>query len=415
MHGVTDAPAAVDGRPAPTASSRLPGEGLLVAATALLGVQLHGVSNFDVAPSDLLLVAYVCFRAWSIPLPSPSQRRGLLCFIVGCGSSAAIALLFDQSLPAGWLWTRLLGIGIAVLYFLAWAEFATRRGAKRLLKPFVLGVLVVNAALVLPVVRGVLSSVFVQLEPDRLSGGMYDHNSNGSLLAVALLLVIFSQLDLAGSVRRYGLIGALSLLFFLTYSRGAFVAVAVGALVAVLVLGRTRRVLSPRTVVAGMGGLAAAFVAGIPQRLAGHFAGRPDTLATRVEYLDYAVTTFSAHPFTGAGFGAAARDLGINIHATLFSLLAEAGLLAAIGFVIFVGSALLRSGRGVLAGHPQAAGLLAAHVAMLVISLSIEALFQRHWWLVLACIAALPGVTSSCASFTSPSPRTAELLATSAS
>ena len=117
---------------------------------------------------------------------------------------------------------------------------------------------------------------------------------------------------------------------------------------------------------------------------------RPSQVVGRFTILEKAVETFVAHPITGAGLGSYLREYGLQVHNTLFWMLAEMGV---VGAVVFIGLALTFVIRGWRAyrmtdeeNKGVVAGLLVAHLAMLGLYLGIEALYQRSWWVVMALL-----------------------------
>src|SRR5579885_2975126 len=78
-------------------------------------------------------------------------------------------------------------------------------------------------------------------------------------------------------------------------------------------------------------------------------------------------------------------------------LLTEFGLL---GLAAFLGLAAALVGKGVRAfrrassmERPLVVGLIGAHFGMFGVSFGIEALYQRHWWLVMALLASSYAIT----------------------
>jgi O-antigen ligase len=145
-------------------------------------------------------------------------------------------------------------------------------------------------------------------------------------------------------------------------------------------------------------------------------AKRPDQVEVRVEVLNRAMALFLENPVFGVGLGmfdTVARETdrlsesyAVIIHNTTAWFLTEFGLVGFAMFAAFIvwywvtGFKAYRAAP--VAEKPVVLGLVAAHTAMMGLSMGIEALYQRHWWLVMALIAASRNaaetpVTLSCA------------------
>jgi O-antigen ligase len=288
---------------------------------------------------------------------------------------------------ATWGSTRLVGVVVVLAYLVAIGDATRTFEARRaVLGAFVGGVLVFNLLFVIPVLGDWLLHPFPTGARGRLSGGMFDQNSNGTLLAAVTLLALTTRpLGRLGSPIAAA-VGAGLLL--LTYSRTGYVAFAAGLLayvVLVLVARRGRAVLTLS--VLGVSAVVAVLV-GAPHRLQEHFAHRPDTVSTRVDFLHRSVDYFSANPIFGAGFGAAQDQTGFVIHSTFFALLGEAGLVGAAAFLVLLGAVAvpplwrLREP----SSPPDVVGLLAAAACLFVASFGIDGLLHRHWWIVLGAL-----------------------------
>ena len=129
----------------------------------------------------------------------------------------------------------MLGILIVLAYFVAIADAARSPEARRsLVQAFALGVLAFNLLFVIPGLGSALLGPFPTGGSGRLAGGMFDENSNGTLLAAITLLAL--------TTRPFGRVGSAAAaavgagLLLLTFSRTAYAAFLAG-LLAYLVLG----------------------------------------------------------------------------------------------------------------------------------------------------------------------------------
>jgi O-antigen ligase len=361
---------------------------LLLGAVATVGIQIHGVFSFDLGVSDLFLGAYLLtlLRARRLPWCPRSVWTSVGAFVFLCSIAAARAVA-DGGERATWGATRLVGILIVLTYLVVVADAARTAKARRsLVRAFVVGVLAFNVLFVIPGLGHALLTPFPTGGSGRLAGGMFDQNSNATLLAAVTLLALTTQ-----AFRRTAGLVATALgsgLLVLTYSRTGYVAFAAGLLAYLvwegIVRRRNVRLIVAALVVLGVAGVALA-ASGVVQH---HFAGRPDTTSTREAFLHLSLDYAMADPVFGAGFGAARHQIGYVIHSTVFALLGEAGVLALVAFLALVGIVTARGLRVAL--RPTAPvdvrGLLCVSFCLFVGSFGIDGLLHRHWWIVLGLV-----------------------------
>ena len=83
---------------------------------------------------------------------------------------------------------------------------------------------------------------------------------------------------------------------------------------------------------------------------------------------------------------------GVVVHNTALWFLADFGILGLIVLIGYLGSFFTMSWYAYRHAPPRekplVLALLLAHTAMVGLSMGIEALYQRHWWLVVALIGA---------------------------
>jgi putative inorganic carbon (hco3(-)) transporter len=181
-----------------------------------------------------------------------------------------------------------------------------------------------------------------------------------------------------------------SLLFgiVLTISRSTWIALAVGLVAGVVLKGG----ISPRGWV-GLGVVIVGAIAAAGSQFStfGTLAGRTNTIDSRWELMEQGLDGFLSNPILGMGLGRFSEEYGQIIHNTPLWIAAELGI---VGLVVLIGLlfwfldrgiAVYRYGGDRLRG--LAIGLILANVAMLGFSLSVEALYQRHWWFLFAMIA----------------------------
>jgi O-antigen ligase len=117
---------------------------------------------------------------------------------------------------------------------------------------------------------------------------------------------------------------------------------------------------------------------------------RPDQAAGRVTIIDNAMHAFLVDPIFGGGVGSYLQQQNIQVHNTFFWMLADMGLVGAVTYVGLVGTLAIRGYRALRAAEGEyrglVMGLFVAHLAMIGLSLGIEALYQRPWWVVMALL-----------------------------
>ncbi|MET0143686.1 MAG: O-antigen ligase family protein [Ilumatobacteraceae bacterium] len=368
-----------------------------VVAIALLGVQVHGLASFDVAPSDLLLLASIATGGLRLRYRASTVIRfwlGVLLFGMLLGLFASAAAFTPQS-PA-WGIVRIVGLLLCIGY----ALMTSGLSAPIMLlafKALTVASAVVNALILFAPTRPLIVWLLPQRNIGaRLSGGMWDPNANGVVLASVLLFVLFAPRDTYGKLARTVLVAVLGVVLVFTFSRGAFVGLAAGCVVALAVQARTPRRVARVVGISAL--LALVFVGtGLYDLVQRRLAARPDTLANRYVYIDFGIHTGLANPLFGGGLGRATYENGAFVHATVISLFGDAGVFAAVGYlglVVAVGLAGWQACRAIVAGDRWPAclllpPLLGMHVCGFVASLTFDALLQRQWWVVMGAIAGI--------------------------
>ena len=287
-------------------------------------------------------------------------------------------------------------VGLVVLlasYVFVTSQVRTWQDVTRVVRAFFAGMVIFSLLGIIRYVAGAdLPFTFCQSCDVRLLAFMPDANLYGSLLVVAIAAYIAldgSPLAVVRPALRWPSVVILVTALALSSSRSAWLAL--GAVVLVAFVTRTRKALPSlfggMALVAGVGFLIAA------ERILqfAELAGRRHSIDSRLTLISQGIEAFLENPLVGIGLGNSHERYGQIIHNTLLWIAAELGV---IGLVIFVGFLLWVATRladafshGPLAYRPVVSFLIMGNVAMLVFSLSVEAFYQRHWWLLFALTA----------------------------
>jgi O-antigen ligase len=128
-------------------------------------------------------------------------------------------------------------------------------------------------------------------------------------------------------------------------------------------------------------------------------SSRPSQIQSRLDIIGNALDYISQSPLFGIGLGSYNYELRIIIHNTPIWFMTEFGLLGLLvygGFMVWFFVVGIRSYRAADAVHrPVILALLLSHMAMIGLSMGIEALFQRYWWFMMAMNAACIRLTDN--------------------
>jgi O-antigen ligase len=359
----------------------------------LLPVQLP-VGTGRLAPSDVFLAVYLLLffgRVRRVPAGWSVWHPALLSVF---GMGLLVAFARNHQVSAYALGTKTAGLAVLMITYAVLLEHcADRRDARRLLGAFLIGV--ASQALIAVVVyvlqvAGLVVTNTVNFQGARVSGLLVDPNAFGGIVVVALTLHLWTART-AHPIWpwRHGRLTVGVVLFValaLTFSRSAWLAYVLALGTSFLIRGfRGLRPFPLHHLVA----LAAGFVLLLvvrPGLLS--LAVRPDQARGRVGILDAAAHEFASSPIFGIGLGTYVHEHGVIIHNTVAWFGAEMGLVGLVtfaGFLSWYVRGLWRCAREPT--KPDAAlaqAVLLSIVAMLGLSLGIEALYQRYWWLLFA-------------------------------
>lgn len=368
---------------------------MLAAYVALLPVQVPLSDNLRFAPADLCIVGYLALRAHRLRIDRRDWTvwHALLVAVVAAG---ALVGQLRFGLDGTTLVAKVLGLGLLFAGLACVLDFL--RDVERICWLFRLYSIsvTVNVAVFLGVM--LLQNVAgfdgwgLNLGGSRLTGLLVDPNAFGGVIVVALVMSVW----LRGPLRLFdwGYRNAISVVLLagllFTFSRSAWIGLlfAVAAGIA-LQPRRTRQVLRAAVPLLLVG---AAVVAITVLPFVSELAARPDQVEGRFEIIEQSIEDLRSSPVLGIGLGGAYERHERIVHNTTLFFLTEFGPAGVIVILGLFGSYVVRAQRArrlLPASQVQLAPTLAgAHAAMFGVSMGIEALYQRHWWLVFAALSA---------------------------
>ncbi|HRJ18962.1 MAG TPA: O-antigen ligase family protein [Bryobacteraceae bacterium] len=370
---------------------------LLGAYVLLLPVQVEYRVEMRIAPSDLILGVYLLVAAPAIRIVRNAWNGWLLAFALVLLFGAWVTVARSGVLPVYVAANKLAGFGVVLASYLAITSAADSWTRIRwFMRMYVLGC-TVNAVAALAIYaytwRTGTQVGWWNYGKWRVSGLLIDPNAYGGLLVLALaflLLARFGDQNLFGPVMTAISCTTLFCGVLFSFSRTAWAMLAMVAICTLLLRGKALIAVGLAVAACGL----AIFMGQGTELLdvARSMALRPAAGTHRLELVSEAWETFSQHPFTGGGLGCFFAFGKTMIHNSALMCLAELGI---VGFTAFCGMVWWwwwQAWRLCWLGPAQARGLnialLSAHTAMLMLSVGIEALYQRHWWMTLALIGA---------------------------
>lgn len=343
----------------------------------------RAVAGSRLPPGDFLLafsliLAPASFRVMRKPL---SYLPLFLPVVLSYG--AIVSLLLQGRLTGHSVNVKLIGSFVLVVLGTLTLAYARAGYTTRIMRALLLGI---GFWGLIGYIDWRIADIFPWLKVDiasRFGALQFDPNNAGATFAVALLLSwryghrIFE--------RRWVWI-ALTIWFAtglsLTLSRGAYIGAA-AAVITVVVVDRVTVEKWTRYLV-GVIVIAAFLTAtGFVDTAVDDFTRRPDTVGSRGDFVEYAVERWVDSRGLGMGLGTFRAETTRIVHNTAVWLVVEMslpGLLFFIAMVVLPFQACLRMRTY---DHELALALLAAHTAMVVASVGIEALYQRTWWVII--------------------------------
>ncbi|GAX89385.1 hypothetical protein EFBL_1003 [Effusibacillus lacus] len=368
---------------------------LLAGYVFFLPVQFPTGFGFRLAPSDLFLLIVLFVGIGRIRLIKSAWSIWHYCIFTVFVMGTFVAVVTHGQLTQYVLVQKLLGL---LLLFCTYGTITTFcndwQHIRWLVKVFFWGVVIHNLiAIVTYFIARLFYYDFTWINYGiRLAGMLMDPNAYGGLLVLAFTLQIVTSVGKYPLVKGvWGLLSALSLItgILLTFSRSAWIGLAF--------LMVSASVFKPKITlkIAILGG---ASIAGVLLLAGNQFwqvivsmASRQDQIDYRLDFIQTALDRFSDSPLFGVGLGTFALEYGWIIHNTLIWFLAEFGILGVSVFIGFFLWFLLKGFYAYKSVHESEKFLILSfiigHIGMLGVSMGIEALYQRHWWLIFAFIA----------------------------
>lgn len=358
----------------------------------LLAVQIPLLTDgrpLNLAPSDLVLALAAVFL-----LPTLRMRRGAWSiWLFALPIAMALNVVTIGSLSRYSLFNKLIGIVVLLTgHLVITSVVRSWQDAAAVIRAFLIGVAGVNlVALTLFLLRidipllGCATCI-------RYNAFMSDPNLAGSILALAILAFVVGlgrSLEMMPSPGAWILLGSLTLGLVLSLSRSGWLVLASGlaAVVAVQGLRRSSKAVTAIGVVTGILAMAVFTLNSDGDALA-VTAARVGTIESRLELAVLGMDAFLESPLVGIGLGVFPDRHGQIIHNSGLWLTAELGV---VGLIIAVGLTVWVVGRLRTAyrfcpeeRRPMISFLIATNVGMSVFALLVEALYQRHWWLMIS-------------------------------
>ncbi|HJQ76767.1 MAG TPA: O-antigen ligase family protein [Acidimicrobiia bacterium] len=366
----------------------------------LLSVQLPAFTegqNLSLALSDLVLVVGILATFSSLRLRAKSWSVWHFAMPISLAASA----MFVGPLTRYTVANKVVGLVVLVVtYAFVTSHVWSWEDVARVVRAFVGGMVFFT---LLGIIRYVLSIeipfTYCQTCDVRLIAFMPDPNLYGSLLVVALAAFVAldgSRVRLLPAALRWPSVLTLVAALALSSSRSAWLAL--GAVVLVALITRRRTALP-----ALVGSIGAVLLVGFliaPERVLdfAQLAGRTYTIDSRFTLMEQGMDAFLDNPLFGIGLGNSHELFGQIIHNTLLWTAAELGVIGLIvfaGFLIWIARRLGEAFWAARAVHrPLVSFLIMGNAAMLAFSLSVEAFYQRHWWMLFALTACASAVAT---------------------
>ena len=221
----------------------------------------------------------------------------------------------------------------------------------------------------------------------RFGGAQFDQNNAGVAYGVAVILMWrYGSRVFSSRVARSALFAILATAFVLTLSRGAFLAVG-GGVAVILAVDRVGATYWIRLFAVGCLALLIGLTSGLIDAAIDDFEARPDNITSRQSLIEDALDLYVDSNGLGVGLGTQRMQQGEIVHNTPILLLVETSLIGLSFFGALVALPIRAALRLRRFDNELGLGLLGGHVVMVIAALGIDALYQRHWWLLIGLCA----------------------------
>jgi len=362
---------------------------LLVLLVLMLPIQFVTTSSVRFAPADAVLIVLLLTSALLIATKRDDWSVWHL-VLLGVFSASLLNAAFLYGTVTSWaILNKYAGILLLLLLYLMIVQYVrSLRSIWRIARLLVLGV-VLQASVALPLYFAGL--FYAPLHVARIQALAGDPNAYGGLLVVALALhwsTVYSPGRIVPRLLSWPVTLLLMGNLVFCFSRSGWIAYAF-LVCAILVL---RPKAWPHVVLPIVFG--SVFVAVF---MRGYFVNsilplmlRPDQVSGRMTIIENAVHAFVQHPIFGGGLGSYLAQQDVQVHNSFFWMLADMGMVGALALVGLVGALAVRGYKAYRAVGDDyrglVLGLFISHLAMIGLSLGIEALYQRTWWVVMALL-----------------------------
>jgi O-antigen ligase len=355
----------------------------------LLPVQFALGTEIRFAPSDVVLLLLVLFGGFRIATSRDDWSAWHLVLLAMFSASLLTSALRYGSVTRWALINKYVGLLVLLVLYLVIVQYARTPRAVWRIAQLVVWSVFLQGVFALPLYF--IGLRYAPLHTYRIQALAADPNAYGGLVVLAIALhwaTVNTPARLISRRLAWPVTLVLVLNLLLCFSRSAWI----GFVFVVLSILIFRRRAWPHVAVPFALGvsLVLIFFRSYFITQIWPLIDRHEQVTARVVIIEDAMTTFVAHPIFGGGLGSYIDTYGYQIHNTFFWMLAEMGVVGATVFIIFVGIFALRGYRAYKAADEQyrglMAGLLIAHLAMIGLSVGIEAFYQRSWWVVMALL-----------------------------
>ena len=350
-------------------------------------IELAGAVESRFAPTDLFLAAAVLLAPALFRLRRGGVDMIPLLLVVVLSYGVLLSIIQTGGVNSHTLIVKFLG-GFVLATLAIVAASVTRDGyGDQMVKWFLVG-MAFWAVVAFIDWRVVDILPFVDAKTDTRFGAMqFDPNNAGAGYGVATIVAwklgwrVFD-----GRAGRWACTIVILAALGLTLSRGGYISTAVAAgLLFVVERPSAQRLVKAGAVLVLIAAVAVA--SGLVGTAIDDFTNRPDNVGDREELANRGLADFVDSNGAGIGLGTYRENYDQIIHNTGLWLVVEmsvVGLIMMLAIVIVPAVAAYRLRR---VDSALSSALLGAHIVMVVISLNIEAMYQRQWWLVIGMIA----------------------------